>query len=260
MSQNVTLLATISATQALALEALLKGATITKAASEAGVVRETVSRWVHHDPAFAAELQNARAELALQTLCALEALGMRAVGVLVEAMQNQFMHPWRFRAACALLKLIGADKAQTMPSTTAEEVQLAFQEREAALLERQRKLSVRAAGDDRPIEVADDSEPANAVPEPSPAEPGRIAPAGNGEVVEPAADSTRQAAPAAVPSADSGSEPAGCKPNGDGGLRQALINTLLKSAHDRGTQSERVSVLPISIETSPSDRRGHCHK
>jgi hypothetical protein len=128
MSQNVTLLATISATQTLALEALLKGASVTKTANEAGVARKTVSRWVHHDPAFHAEKQNARAEMALQTRCALEALGMRAVGVLVEAMQNQFMHPWRFRAACALLKMIGADKAETMPSTTAEEVQLAFRE------------------------------------------------------------------------------------------------------------------------------------
>jgi hypothetical protein len=222
MSQNVTLLATISTTQALALEALLKGASITNAAKEAGVARETVSRWVHHDPDFSAELQNARAELALQTRCALEALGMRAVGVLVEAMQNQFMHPWRFRAACALLKLIGADKAQTMPSTTAEEVQLAFQEREAVLQARQSKLKANEARNTQPMEVK-----------------------------EPAPDSTEQAARAAVSSAASGSEPAGGKPNGDGGLRQALINTLLKSVADRGKQAERASVGPRSVDPCP---------
>jgi hypothetical protein len=169
MSQKVTLLATISATQTLALEALLKGASITKAASEACVARETVSRWVHHDPAFHAELQNARAELALQTRCALEALGMRAVAVLADAVQNQFVKPWRFKAACTLLKLIGADKAQTMPSTTAEEVQLAFQEREAKLQARQSKLK--------------------------PSEAKNVQPA---EVVEPAPDLTEQAAPSAA--------------------------------------------------------------
>ena len=34
------------------------------------MARETVSRWVHHDPVFLAELQNVRAELAIQTRCA----------------------------------------------------------------------------------------------------------------------------------------------------------------------------------------------
>ena len=89
MSQNVTLSTTISPAQALALQALVSGGSITKAATEAGVARETVSRWVHHDPVFLAQLQNVRAELAIQTRCALEALGMQAVGVLVDAVQNQ---------------------------------------------------------------------------------------------------------------------------------------------------------------------------
>jgi hypothetical protein len=222
MSQNVTLLATISATQALALEALLKGASISKAAQEAGVARETVSRWVHHDPAFAAELQNARAELALQTRCALEALGMRAVAVLADAVQNQFVKPWRFKAACTLLKLIGTDKAQTMPSTTAQEVQLAFQERDAAVQKRQSKLKSSEPADTRPVE---------------------------------AADSPEQAAPAAVPSAASGSEPVGGKPGGNGTLSQALIDTLVKSFEGRGKQAERVSVLPRSIEPCAPNRR-----
>jgi hypothetical protein len=227
MSQNVTLLATISATQGLALEALLKGASVTKAANEAGVARETVSRWVHHDPAFLAELQNARAELALQTRCALESLGMRAIGVLVEAMQNQFMQPWRFRAACASLKLIGADKAETIPSTTREEVQLALQEREGALQARQAKLRPSEAKNLQPVEV-----------------------------VEPAPDLTEQAAPAAA----SGSEPAGANPTGNGGLGQAMIDTFLKSVEDRVKQAERVSVLPISIEPCPLPGRASARK
>ena len=80
MSQNVTLSTTFSPAQWLALQALVSGGSITTAASEAGVARETVSRWVHHDPVFLAEVQNVRAELAIQTRCALEALGMQAVG------------------------------------------------------------------------------------------------------------------------------------------------------------------------------------
>ena len=62
MSQNVTLSTTISPAQWLALEALVSGGSITKAATEAGVARETVSRWVHHDPVFLAEVQNVQGE------------------------------------------------------------------------------------------------------------------------------------------------------------------------------------------------------
>src|SRR6516164_5092648 len=140
MSQNVTVSTTISPAQWLALQALVSGGSITNAAKEAGVARETVSRWVHHDPVFLAQLQNVRAELALQTRCALEALGMQAVGVLASAVQDQFVKPWRFKAACAVLKMIGAHRAATMPSTTAEEVHIRFQERDAELFERQGKL------------------------------------------------------------------------------------------------------------------------
>jgi hypothetical protein len=90
MSQNVTLSTTISPAQALALQTLVSGGSVTQAAKEAGVARETVSRWVHHDPVFLAQLQNVRAELAIQTRCALEALGIQAVGVLANAVQDQF--------------------------------------------------------------------------------------------------------------------------------------------------------------------------
>ena len=80
MSQNVTLSTTISPAQALALDALVSGGSITKAATEAGVARETVSRWVHHDPVFLAQLQNVRAELAIQTRCALRRSACRPSG------------------------------------------------------------------------------------------------------------------------------------------------------------------------------------
>jgi hypothetical protein len=198
MSQNVTH-STISPAQWLALQALVSGGSITIAAQEAGVARETVSRWVHHDTVFFAELQNVRAELALQTRCAREALGMQAVGVLANAVQDQFVKPWRLKAACAVLKMIGADRAETMPSTTAEEVHVRFQEREAELLERQGKLKASEFSHIRAIEVVDDSQEAIAAP---------VAPEahcteadGSREVMEQATETTEQAASVAVASA-----------------------------------------------------------
>ena len=67
MSQNVTLPTMVSPAQLLAVAALVNGSTVTQAAEKAGVARETVSRWVHRDPAFIAELQNTRAEIAAGT-------------------------------------------------------------------------------------------------------------------------------------------------------------------------------------------------
>jgi hypothetical protein len=60
MSQNVTLSTTISPAQSLALQALVSGGSITKAAKEAGATRETVSRWVHHHHVFLVAWQNIR--------------------------------------------------------------------------------------------------------------------------------------------------------------------------------------------------------
>jgi hypothetical protein len=201
MSQNVTLSTMISPAQSLALKVLVSGGSVTQAAKEAGVARETVSRWVHHDPFFLAELQNVRAELAIQTRCTLEALGMQAVGVLASAVQDQFVKPWRLKAACAVLKMIGAHRAATMPSTTAQEVHVRFQEREAELLERQGKLKANEANHSRSmdIEVANDS--AAAIAAPVPAEAEGTEPGGSGEFTEQATEMTQQAASVAVSSA-----------------------------------------------------------
>ncbi len=159
MSQNVTLLAYVSPVQSLAVEALAGGSSVTAAAKVAGVARETVSRWVHHDPVFIAELQNIRAELALQTRCALEALGMRSIAALREALQNQFMLPSRLRAACAVLKLLGADRAETLAPTTPLEVRLRLGEHEQELQERQARLEASEANAQDTVAVAPESEP-----------------------------------------------------------------------------------------------------
>jgi hypothetical protein len=135
MSQIVTLLAEISPVQSLAIAALTGGATVSAAAAKAGVARETVSRWLHGDPVFIAELQAARSETAAQTRCALEALGKQSVAVLCEALKYP---PSRFKAACVVLKLLGADRAEIVPPPTAEEVQYRISERR----ERSRTRSV----------------------------------------------------------------------------------------------------------------------
>ena len=89
---------------------------------------------------------------------------MQAVGVLVDAVQNQFVKPWRLKAACAVLKMVGADRAETMPATTAQEVHVRLQEREAELREHQGKLKASEVDHSRSISAADDSEAAIAAP------------------------------------------------------------------------------------------------
>ena len=249
MSQNVTLSTTISPAQWLALQALVGGGSIAKAATEAGVARETVSRWVHHDPVFLAQLQNVRAELAIQTRCALEALGMQAVGVLANAVQDQFVKPWRLKAACAVLKMVGADRAETMPSTTAEEVHVRLQEREAELLERQGKLKACEVNHSRSIEVAADCEAAIAAP--VLAEAHRTEAGGSGEVVEQATESTQHAAAVAVASA--AHAPVDDSLDGGGKVREEVINRFRRSVSDRVSQSVGTAVRPRTMVPEPAD-------
>ena len=241
----------ISPAQWLALQALVSGGSITKAAKEAGVARETVSRWVHHDPVFLAELQNVRAELAIQTRCALEALGMQAVGVLANAVQDQFVKPWRLKAACAVLKMVGADRAETMPATTAQEVHVRFQEREAELLERQGKLKACEVNHSRSIEVADDCEAAIAAPVPTEAHGTEAG--GSGEVMEQATETTQHAALVAVASAPH--EPVEDSLDEGGRLREAVLKRFRQSVSDRVIQPARAAARPMTITPGPADHR-----
>jgi hypothetical protein len=251
MSQNVTLSTTISPAQALALQALVSGGSITKAATEAGVARETVSRWVHHDPVFLAQFHNVRAELAIQTRCALEALGMQAVGVLVDAVQNQFVKPWRLKAACAVLKMVGADRAETMPATTAQEVHVRLQEREAELRERQGKLMASDVNHSRSIAVADECEAAIAAPVPAEAEGTEAG--GGGVVMEQATETTQHAASVAVASV--AHEPVDDTLDEGGKVREAVIKRFRQSVSDRVSQSVGTAVRPRTIAPEPADRR-----
>src|SRR5262245_36531208 len=84
--------------------------------------------------------------MAAQARCALEALGKGSVAAMREAVKGKFVQATKLRAACAVLKSLGADRAETISPTTAEEVRLRFQEREDELRKGQSKLG-RGAGD-----------------------------------------------------------------------------------------------------------------
>jgi hypothetical protein len=247
MSQKVTL-STISPAQSAALGVLVSGGSVTKAAQQAGVARETVSRWLHHDPLFIAEMHNARAELASQTRCALEALGMQAVGVLVSAVQNEFVKPWRLKAACAVLKMIGADRAETMPRTTAEEIQVWLQEREVELDERRGKLKASEVNHTRPVEVPNDSGAAIAAP--VSAEDQSSEPCGSRDVTEPAPESTQKPESPAAPAAH---HPANGKLGRIDKIDEEVISQFLKCVDDRVNQQHRKSAPPITIVPRPVD-------
>jgi hypothetical protein len=253
MSQNLTLSTTISPAQWLAVQALVSGGSITTAAKEAGVARETVSRWVHHDPVFLAELQNTRAELAIQTRCALEALGMQAVGVLANAVQDQFVKPWRLKAACAVLKMIGANRAETLPSTTAEEVHVRFQERDAELLERQGKLKASEVNQSRSMDIEVANNPQAAIAAPVPMVTEAAQPGVSMKVTKQGAETTEQVALVAASSAPH--EPVHDSLNGGNGLREVVLERFRQSVADRVSQSNGVAVRPITIASGPADRR-----
>lgn len=65
--------------QEKALQALLAGQGVTAAAEAAGVGRQRVSYWLHHDPAFIANYRERRQRLAEQFADRLRALGAKAI-------------------------------------------------------------------------------------------------------------------------------------------------------------------------------------
>src|SRR6516164_10657009 len=72
----------LQVSQEKAIAALLAGATVTAAAAKAGVARQTVHRWLSDDPAFIAEYNLARREMAEAVGQALRLLAAQAVTVL----------------------------------------------------------------------------------------------------------------------------------------------------------------------------------
>jgi hypothetical protein len=122
-SQNVIVSEELAPDQAKALAALLLGGTQSAAAGKAGVARETVSRWLNHDPGFIAAYQNGRAELVDQVRIEIASLGRDAVGTIRDTLSQTTDPTLRFRAACKVISLLVGDQPEETKPTTAENVE-----------------------------------------------------------------------------------------------------------------------------------------
>lgn len=74
--------------QQIALDALLRGASTVHAAKEAGVARETVSRWRNTNPDFIAAFNAASSDMWSGTIQELRSLGQKAVQRLGELLHS----------------------------------------------------------------------------------------------------------------------------------------------------------------------------
>lgn len=106
MSQKVTKRAQreeVSCQQAVVIERLLMGDTVTAAAQAAGVARETVHRWKKSDWKFQANLNQAMRELQEATVTRLVSAAHRSADVVAKAVERG-----NLKASLAILKGLGA--------------------------------------------------------------------------------------------------------------------------------------------------------
>jgi hypothetical protein len=109
----------LSQAQYVAITALSGGCTITQAANDAGVSRETVSRWLNHDPAFQAELNRCRAVMLQELDDGLRAMTAQAMETL-ENLMGASTHPeLQLKAALAVLHLADGTRRRIGPKTEA---------------------------------------------------------------------------------------------------------------------------------------------
>ena len=92
----------LSGPQEIALLMLLEGATLTTAAKEAGVTRQTLAIWLREDEAFLSELNSRRAEVWAAVRSRLERRILRAADAIGGLMNDR---PWQARAAGCKLAL-----------------------------------------------------------------------------------------------------------------------------------------------------------
>ncbi len=116
--------ATVSASQALAIETLLAGESVTQAAAVAGVDRATVHRWLKDDCAFQAEWNRERLALRERMTARLTRLAEKAVDCIEMAVGND---P---KTALAVLKGIGLLSGQSPPIGSADLTDLEKEARE----------------------------------------------------------------------------------------------------------------------------------
>lgn len=75
-------LPTLSRSKERALDTLVQGGTTVAAANAAGVTRQTVSTWIHHDDAFQAHFNQRRLTLAEQSSELVRQIDIAALGLL----------------------------------------------------------------------------------------------------------------------------------------------------------------------------------
>jgi hypothetical protein len=121
---------TLTASQTLALVALLAGESVTAAAGHAKTSRETVHRWLN-DPVFTAELNRGKAELLSWVQADIRALALEATRTLREILtSDSASQALKFKASLAVLSMVGADIPEPIGPTDPEEIALAQKQRE----------------------------------------------------------------------------------------------------------------------------------
>ena len=112
------------ASQALAIEALVSGSTVTAAAEQAGVSRATLHRWLASDHVFLAALNDRKTEVLAEVRGQLRSMATEAVAVYRRLLDWDKFAPSavRLKAAAAVLAMIGADTPERVGSSDPDKV------------------------------------------------------------------------------------------------------------------------------------------
>src|SRR5919106_5592654 len=124
IQQNSTHSEELSQSQITAFAAITSGATLTEAASKAGIDRSTIYLWLKQDAAFVAELNRAKLEQLQVVKDELRALAVDATRTLRDLLTAPEMPPTiRLRAAVVVLQAVGGLEPEKIGPTDAGEVQ-----------------------------------------------------------------------------------------------------------------------------------------
>lgn len=125
----------ITAQQQQAIDMLVSGASITDAAAQLGIARQTLSAWANHEPAFQAAMNERRQEIWALQSDKIRALSNKALDVMGRALDSKDL-TFALKAAQALLTAIAAQ--QPTGATSAAEI-----EQERTLREKERLIKLR---------------------------------------------------------------------------------------------------------------------
>jgi transposase-like protein len=114
------------ASQVLAIEALVAGSTVSAAAEQAGVSRQTLHRWLATDHVFIAAHNARKVEVLAEVRGDLRSLAASAVAVYRRALDLNVPNmptAVRLRASGAVLAMIGADAPERIGPSDPDKVQ-----------------------------------------------------------------------------------------------------------------------------------------